>query len=153
MTATPLITLARLSRDERGSTVIETAIVAPVLLVLALGTFDVSQMISRQHQLQAGAGDVESIVLAVASGTSTDTSTVKTALVNTLGMAASKITVDKIYRCNVQTSVSTSNSCSSGQKVSTYVRVTFTDSYTPLWKKFSVGSTMNYTVKRTVQVS
>lgn len=142
-----------LRKDVEGSTVIETAIVAPVLIAMALGTFDVSQMIARQHHLQSGAGDTESIVLAVASGSATDAATVKSALANSLGLAQDKISVEKVYRCNFQTSLSTSNSCSDGQKVSTYVRVTFTDSYTPLWTKFRVGRAMTYTVKRTVQVS
>lgn len=143
----------RLRGDREGSTVIETAIVAPVLITMALGTFDVSQMFARQHNLQAGAADAESIVLAVSSGNATDISTVKSALVNSLGLPESKVNVEKVYRCNFQTTLSTTNSCSDGQKISTYVRVTFTDTYTPMWTKFRVGNPMAFTVRRTVQVS
>jgi Flp pilus assembly protein TadG len=142
-----------LRKDATGSTVIETAIVAPVLIAMTLGTFDVSQMLAKQHHLQSGAGDTESIVLAVAAGTATNATTVKTALASSLGLPESKITVELVYRCNWQTTLSTTNSCGSGAKVSTYVRVTFTDTYTPMWTKFRVGSAMTYSVKRTVQVS
>ena len=48
-------TLARLCLDTRGTAVIETAIIAPVLICMALGGFEVSNMVARQHDLQNGA--------------------------------------------------------------------------------------------------
>jgi Flp pilus assembly protein TadG len=145
--------LCRLARDQRGSTLIETAIVTPVLLVMALGTFDVSQMVAQQHRLQNGAADAESIVLAVASGTATNTTAVRTALANSLNLPESKVAVSLAYRCNAQTTLSVTNDCGVGQRVSTYVRVQFTDTYTPKWTDFGVGRPINYNVRRTIQVS
>lgn len=152
MTGLPAL-LRRLARDDAGSTLIEMAMVSPVLVMLGLGTYDTSMMVAKQHKLQAGAADMESIVLAISNGTSTDVTTIQTALATSLSMNASNIVVEKVYRCNAQTTVSTTNSCSTGQTVSTYVRVTFTDTYTPTWTGFGVGGPMNYSVKRTVQVS
>ena len=37
--------------------------------------------------------------------------------------------------------------------VSSYLRIEVTDSYTPVWKDFGIGDTINYDVERTVQVS
>ena len=143
-----------LPRDDRGVTVIETAIIAPVLICLALGGFDVSSMVARQHELQNGAGDAEQIVLAAASGTATDTTTIKSVLANTLGIPndAAHIAVDKLYRCGTATTL-VSAVCSSGSYESTYIQVTFHDTYTPLWAQFGIGSPVNYTVQRLVQVS
>jgi Flp pilus assembly protein TadG len=143
-----------LPQDKRGVTVIETAIIAPVLLCLALGGYDVSSMIARQHELQNGAGDAEQIVLAAASGTATDTTTIKSVLANTLGIPndSSHISVDKLYRCGTATTLVTST-CSSGSYESTYIQVTFHDSYTPIWAKFGIGNPVNYDVQRLVQVS
>lgn len=147
--------LKRIGRDTVGSVVVETAIVAPVLVTLGLGAYDVSRMIARQADLQAGSTDVEGIVLAVSSGSSTDINTIKTVLMSSLSLTSSKVTVTKVYRCNNSTTLSTSNSSCGGSSdvLSTYVQVTLTDSYTPLWTKFGVGSAMNYSLTRTVQVS
>ena len=146
--------LKRLPRDKRGTTVIEVAILAPVLIIMALGGFDVSRMVARQHELQSGAGDAEQIVLAAASGTSTDVNTIKSVLANTLGIPndASHITVTKLYRCGTTTTLQ-SAVCSSGAYESTYLQVTFNDSYTPLWSQFGIGGPVSYQVQRLVQIS
>ena len=140
--------------DTRGSVVIETAIVAPVLVLLSLGTFDVSRMVARQHELQTGATDLEGIVLAVAKGTGTDTTTIRSALSTSLNLPLNKVTVVKVYRCGSDTSmVSAVSSCSDPNDVSTYVKVTLSDSYAPVWTQFGVGGALNYNLVRTVQIS
>ena len=112
-------------------------------------------MIARQSELQAGSTDVEGIVLAVAgTSTATNVSTIKSVLMNSLSLSSDKVTVAKMYRCNVQTTLTTTNaSCGSTDVLSTYVQVTLTDSYTPMWTQFGLGSTINYSLVRTVQVS
>lgn len=144
--------LTRLCRDISGTALVETAIVAPVLVMMGLGGFEVSRIIVRQHELQNGAGDAEQIVLAAASGNATSTTTMRSVLASTLGISQSNIDVDKVYRCGTDTSLVTSQ-CSSGSWQSTYVQVTFRDTYTPLWTKFGVGSAIDYRVVRLVQVS
>lgn len=147
--------IAQLRGDTAGSVVIETAIVAPVLVLLGLGAFDISRMIARQSELQAGSTDVEGIVLAVA-GTSnaTNVSTIKSVLMNSLSLGSSNVSVAKMYRCTVQTDlVPSASSCGNTDVLSTYVQVTLTDSYTPMWTRFGVGSALNYRLVRTVQVS
>ena len=146
--------MVRLLRDTRGTTVIEVAIVAPTILCMALGGFDVSRMIARQHELQSGAADAEQIVLAAASGTATDTTTVKSVLANTLGIPndAAHISVDKLYRCGT-TAALQPGACSSGAYESTYLQVTFHDTYTPVWTDFGIGRPVDYQVQRLVQVS
>jgi Flp pilus assembly protein TadG len=146
--------LARLRCSIAGSVVVETAIVAPVLVLLALGTFDVSRLIGRQSDLQAGATEVQSIVLAVANGTATDVNTIQSVLMSTLSLPSNKVTVVKMFRCgNNTTLVAASSSCASNTAISTYVQVTLTDTYTPMWTNFGIGQPMNYRVQRTVQIS
>lgn len=147
--------LARLAGDRTGSVVIETAIVAPVLILLGLGTYDTSRIIARQSELQAGSTDVEGIVLAVAnSSTGTDVSTIKSVLKNSLSLNDSQVSVAKVYRCNVDTAlISDRTNCNSTDVVSTYVQVTLTDTYTPTWTRYGIGSPFNYRLVRTVQVS
>lgn len=151
----PLFRLARaVCRDEAGTTVIETAIVAPVLILLALGTFDISRMIARQHELDVAAVDIQGIVLAVASGTATDVTTIQSVLTSSLSLPASNVGVAKVYRCGTSSSLVTStSSCNTTDIVATYVKVTLSDTVTPFWTKFGIGGPMNYSVVRTVQVS
>ncbi len=150
---TPPRWLISLVRDGRGTTIIETAIVAPVLLTMALGSYDVSRMIARQHQLQSAAADVEGIVFAVSSGTATDTVKIKEVVVASLALRTDQVTVAKVYRCGTAaTLVTSSSSCATGSVVSTYVKVSFSDTYSPSWTGFGVGQALNYNVVRTVQV-
>jgi Flp pilus assembly protein TadG len=146
--------LARLRRSIAGSVVVETAIVAPVLVLLALGTFDISRMVGRQSDLQTGATEVQSIVLAVSNGTATDVNTIQSVLMSTLSLPSNKVTVVKMFRCGTNSAlVAASTSCNSNAVISTYVQVTLTDTYTPMWTNFGVGQPMNYHVQRTVQIS
>lgn len=149
-----LSAFARLPGDKRGTAVIEVAIIAPTLVLMALGGFDASRMVARQHELQAGAGDAEQIVLAAASGASTDTTTIQSVLANTLGIPndSSHISVVKEYRCGTTTALS-SAVCGSGSYESTYLQVTFHDTYTPVWAQFGIGSPVHYQVQRLVQIS
>ena len=138
----------------QGSVVIETAIVAPVLVLLSLGTFDVSRMVARQHELQTGATDLEGIVLAVAKGPGTDTTTIRSALSTSLNLPLANVTVVKVYRCGTTTSmVTVASACPDPADTSTYVKVTLTESYSPVWTQFGVGGPMNYNLVRTVQIS
>ena len=53
-----------LKRDQQGTMVIETAIVAPVLVLMALGAFQVSQLVARQLELESAATEAAAIALA-----------------------------------------------------------------------------------------
>ena len=62
-------------------------------------------------------------------------------------------TVTQVFRCgsgNYQTVLPT---CATGQKLSSYIKIVLTNSYTPTWTSFGVGWTMNYNVVRMVQIS
>lgn len=146
--------LAAFLRDTRGSTLIETAIVTPVLLMMGVGTFDLSRMVSHQHELQTGASDAEGIVLALSQGTTTDIQTVRSAIAKSLRVDASKVAVTKMYRCDTGTVlVNQTTDCTSGTVVYTYIRLTVIDTYQPTWTQFGVGQPLRYKVVRTVQVS
>jgi Flp pilus assembly protein TadG len=64
---TPRGFLLSLRRDARGTMAIETAIVAPVLALMAIGSFEVGSMVSRQQELQSAASEAESIILAASA--------------------------------------------------------------------------------------
>lgn len=147
--------LRRLARNKRGSVVIETAIVAPMLVMMSIGTFEVSRMISRQHELQSGVSEATSIALAANMGAETQTTELKNILKESLDLDDNDVSVVKLYRCNVSSEMrSSANGCDGSNDVlSTYVRITLTDTYSPVWSHMGVAGDFNYSVTRTVQLS
>jgi len=141
-------------RDQRGTMTIETALIAPALAALALGSFDVSMMVAREQQLQSAANEATEIVLAAAGGSGVSSSDLEQILESSLDLAADKVTLDPLYRCGTSgTTSTTAPTCTGGDQLYTYVKLTITDTYTPLWTNFGVGNTIDFNVQRTVQVS
>ena len=142
----------RLAADERGSMAIETAFVAPVLLILALGGFEVSQMVARQTELQSAAAEAAAVVRAVAPETAAARTTVRDILATSTGVAKEKVTVSEVYRCGTATSYSTvQNGCGAIAEYK-FIKVDIRDNYAPVWTKWGVGSGFDYNVSRTVQI-
>ena len=146
--------LANLARDTRGTMVIETAIVAPVLIVLVVGVFDMGMAISRQQELQSAASEAESIALAAASGAETNIDTIKGIIATSMSLQSNQVSVSRFYRCNAnESTVSKPTSCEESAIVSSYIRIDLRDSYDPIYSQFGIGSKIDYAVRRTVQLS
>ena len=153
----------RLRSDSKGAAAIETALVAPLLILMSVGGFEISEMVARQHELQGGASEATAVALAANQGAETDVGTLKELLVNSLDHSANDVTVTKIYRCDASnTYVSLASACDgdndSGRQhrrkqVSTYVRIELTDTYTPTWSKIGISHPLTYEVERTIQLS
>ena len=145
--------LARLRRDAAGSMALETAIITPVLAMMALGVFDVSMMVSREQHLQSAANEASEIILAAAGGSGIDSDDLDTLLETSLQLQ-DKITIAPLFRCGTSTTTSTTApTCPTGHQMYSYVQVTVADSYTPMWTSFGVGNAINYSITRTVQVA
>lgn len=147
--------LARsLACDRRGSMVIETAVVAPVLLLLALGGFESSRIVARQTELQTAAAEAAAIVRASPPTTEAHRTTVGDVVKASLGLGDENVTVTELYRCGDADAVVTDKTtCGADEAVATYIEVVITDSYVPLWTTFGVGSTIDYRVDRMVFIS
>ncbi len=160
-----LARIARIRLDENGSMAIETAFVAPVLLVMALGGFEASSMVARQTELQSAAAEAAAVVRAVAPETASDRNTVRDIVATSLcGKTAPLVTdgtatcgtvtvdVDPIYRCGTATDyVTTADSCGSATEYK-FIKIDLTDTYSPIWAEWGVGSAVSYDVNRIVQV-
>lgn len=149
----PRMLLARLQGQQQGSVTIEVAIVAPVLLLLSLGGFDASSMVARQTELQSAAAEAAAIVQATPPTDEASRTTVRDVLKVSAGLADDQVSVVEIYRCGTSTDYVTTNSCTSGEHVSKFIRTTMTDTYSPVWTNFGIGGPVNYNVVRTVQIS
>ena len=145
-------------RDERGTMAIETALIAPLLALMALGTFEVSSIVSREQQLQSAANEASEIILSAAGGSGINSGDLETIIETSLSLGADQLTIVDRYRCNTGTTLSAvpptpGEGCPASEPVYTYVRLTVTDTYSPMWTTFGVGSPIQYTIVRTVQVS
>lgn len=145
-------------RDERGTMAIETALIAPLLALMALGVFEVSSIVSREQQLQSAANEASEIILAAAGGSGINSADLEDIIETSLGLAADQLTIVDRYRCGTATALSAtrptpSTGCPTSQQIYTYVRLTVSDTYTPTWTRFGVASPIQYNVVRTVQIS
>ena len=147
--------LIELIRCSNGAVMIETAIVVPVLAMLSMGGLEVSRMVARQAELQAGAQQGEEIALSTSTSDAvTDINEVRSILATSLSLDESEVTVEKLYRCDFNASlVSDKDTCGESSVVSIYMRITLSDSYTPLWTSFGIGKSFDYNIVRLVQVS
>lgn len=150
-----MMVMRTFARCKRGAMAIEAAFVIPILVLLALGTYDVSAMVSRQQELQSAANEGASIVLAAANSSGIDNASVETIIEQSVGLNADQLTIKQEYRCDAAESrVEDLSSCTDATKpIYSYIKIVITDSYTPLWTQFGVGGTQNYSITRTVQVS
>jgi hypothetical protein len=147
-------TLGALIHDERGSMAIETALVAPLLLTLSLGAFEVCMLVALEQQLQSVANEASEIVLAAAGGSGISSTDLEDILESSLDLEDSQLTLDAEYRCGTSTTLeSTKPTCGSGEQMYSYVKLTVTDTYTPAWTSFGVGGNVNFNVVRWAQVS
>ena len=137
--------------------VIETAFVAPVLATLALGAYDGGRLIARQSELQSAAAQAEAIVQAAVPTTSDARDKIrdvlKAAVDPTNTDATDTESVVEIYRCGTDGDFVAVNNCPSTVATSTYIKITLTDTYTPQWTSFGIGSAIHYNVVRMVQIS
>lgn len=146
--------LSRLLRDTAGAVVIETALITPALVLMSVGTYQVSQVVARQHELQAGADQAMSIALGGWVNNDTQVTVVKSVIQRSTGVAADKISVTRMYRCGIATSYVTDKStCGSTDNVSSFLKVKLNDTYNPIWTSFGIGAPINLGVVRMVQLS
>jgi Flp pilus assembly protein TadG len=148
---------ARLRSDRRGTITIEMAIIAPVLVLMGLGSFDVSELVSRQSDLQSAAAEAETIVQASAPTDSAARDKVREIMKSSIDPDNTNPndteTVSLIYRCGTGDYQTLLPVCATGTKLSTYIKIELTDSYAPRWTSFGVGHTIDYDVVRMVQIS
>jgi Flp pilus assembly protein TadG len=144
--------LTRLSREADGTAVIETAIVAPVLVLMSIGSFEASQMFARSSELQTAAAEASAIALANSPDTTAERTTLKNIIVASTGVEANNVTVTAAYRCGTNSAYVTDSTTCGSSTVSNFVKIYMTDTYTPSWTGFGIGGGVTYRVTRYVMM-
>jgi Flp pilus assembly protein TadG len=145
--------IVRLRCETRGTMMIETALVAPMLVLMSVGSFEASQMFAREAELQTAASEASSIALASKPDTQAKRNTLRDIIKTSTGLSNSGVTVTAMYRCGTSTAyVATDSGCGT-QKVSNFVQIYITDTYTPGWTNVGIGGPVTYRVTRYVMLN
>ncbi|MBY6128761.1 pilus assembly protein [Qipengyuania aquimaris] len=143
-----------LRRSEEGSVVIESAFVIPLLVLMALGGFEASRIVSRHNELQTAVAEAAAIVLANLPEEQSEYDQIELIIETSTGLPANKVLLTKKYRCNADASlVADVTSCATGAVISEIVQINLWDTYTPVWTSFGFGQDVEYKIFRRVQIS
>lgn len=132
-------------RDRRGSSVIELALVAPILAALLVGVVDISRAVSTKVQLEQAAQ--RAIELAQRSDYATSmNATLKSEAATAAGVTATTTnpTVTAWLECSSSATHLNydTGTCNSGVSYRRYVNITVQKSFTPLFgTRFFPGAT------------
>jgi Flp pilus assembly protein TadG len=143
-----------LRNDLRGSVAVETALIAPLLVMLCLGAFEVSMLVARQSELQGAAGQAAAIVLAAPPETPAQIARIRNVVAETARLPADRIAVGPVYRCGTDEAlVAAADACADDEEVSSFLRIILTDTVQPEWTRIGLGREIRYRIVRTVQLS
>jgi hypothetical protein len=146
--------IKRIAACENGTMLIETAFVAPVLIMLAIGAFETSAMVARQSELQSAAEQAVEIALAVVPDTQAERDQIKSQIIKSTGLGEARVKVDPMYRCGTGELVlgATPPTCSE-ESLNTFIAIDLTAEYQPVWTSWGFGKSFEYHVARSVQIS
>lgn len=121
-----------LARDQRGTSLIEMAMVAPVFAAMLIGMVDISRAYSAKLQLEQAA--YRAIEKVQQYRTTTDTySTLQAEAATAANVATTAVTVDPWLECNGTRQTSYTGVCPTGQVPTRYITVSIEKMFTPMF--------------------
>ena len=128
--------LKRLRRDNRGTAVVELAIISPMIALLTVGVIDMSNGFSRKLKIeQAAQRSIEKIMNTSASDTIENTLAAEAA-------AQANVAIDNVtvaYRLECDGVVTDAVECPEDQDTSQWISVTVIDQYEPMFTRHFGG--------------
>jgi len=157
-------TINRFRKDTTGSTLIETAFVAPALILMTLGGVEISSIVARQTELQTIAANGMEIILAAAPADNTEVgqtiNDVKTYMASSSGLTAvttvpdmGQVGVYRRWRCGNNSARQATEGCANTSQIqSEFLVIHLKEQYTPVWTNYGIGHAMTFDVKRSIQI-
>lgn len=124
---------ARLARDDRGASIIELALVAPVIASLLIGMVDLSRAYSYKLKLEQAAQRAIEKVQAYQTSTSTYT-TLQSEAAAAAGVPTNNVTIDYWLECDGTRASNYESVCTSGQTYARWVTVSVQGTFTPMFR-------------------
>jgi hypothetical protein len=128
-----MICFKRLARDECGTSIIELALVAPVLATLLIGMVDLSRAYSHKLMLEQAAQRAIEKVQQYQSTTSTY-GTLQTEAAAAAGVPVGNVAIDYWLECDGTKAASYNSVCPNGQTYGRWVQVDITGTFTPMFR-------------------
>ena len=128
-----MMRIARLARDERGASIIELALVVPILASLLIGMVDLSRAYSYKLRLEQSAQRAIEKVQAYQTRTSTY-GTLRAEAAAAAGVPVSNVTIDYWLECNGTRATNYESVCASGQTYARWITVTVQGTFTPMFR-------------------
>ena len=128
-----MIRFARLARDDRGASIVELALVVPIMGSLLIGMVDLSRAYSHKLKLEQAAQRAIEKVQQYQAASSTY-STLQTEAATAANVATSNVTIDFWLECNGTRATDYNSVCTSGQTYARWVTVDVTGTFSPLFK-------------------
>jgi Flp pilus assembly protein TadG len=123
----------RLAKDDRGASIIELALVAPILASLLIGMVDLSRAYSHKLMLEQAAQRAIEKVQQYQSTTSTY-GTLQTEAAAAAGVPASSVTIDFWLECDGTRATNYNSVCANGQTYGRWVTVEITGTFSPMFR-------------------
>ena len=127
-----MIRFARLARDERGASIVELALVVPVMASLLIGMVDLSRAYSYKLKLEQAAQRAIEKIQQYQTTTSTY-GTLQTEAAAAAGVPTSNVVIDYWLECDGTRATNYNSSCTTGQTYARWVQVDVTGTFTPLF--------------------
>jgi hypothetical protein len=126
----------RAARD--GTSTIEVAIVAPLVILLMLGVVDLAIGYSRKLALDQAAQRAIGMVRAVGA-TTADPTAVRSDAAAAAGVPVEQVSVDQWLECDAIRQDANTLMCPDGQQIARYMGVTIAGSYAPIFSALATG--------------
>ena len=123
----------RLSQDEGGASIIELALVAPILATLLIGMVDLSRAYSRKLMLELAAQRAIEKIQQYQSTTSTY-GTLQAEAAAAAGGPTSDVAIDFWLECDGTRAANYNSVCATGQTYGRWVSVDITGTFTPMFR-------------------
>lgn len=120
--------IQELRDSNSGAAAIETAIVAPFLAVVMMGTVDIAQYGAAKLEVQQAIN--RGLEMAMMGGPDTSTTAIQSDVATEAGVATANVNVTQTQTCN-GASATWGSSCSSGQELRKFITITVTQNFRP----------------------
>jgi Flp pilus assembly protein TadG len=124
----------RLGRDQRGTSIIEMGLAAPVLAVLLMGVVDLGRGLSERFTIQQAVNRSLEMIQAKRPQAGADDSEVdytylKTEAATAAGVPATQVTLTKWLECDGTRKTNYDDSCADNQDTARYVQLQITKNF------------------------
>ena len=125
--------LAKLLKDSRGTSVLETALIVPTLAMFVMGGSDLAMGFSEKLRVQQAAA--RAIEMATAGGlNSAAFNNLQSDAATAAGVPSNNVVVDKWLECDGARQSSFNDTCTTtGAQMARFVSISITSSYTPMF--------------------